>query len=325
MATDAQLSFVDIRMDGVGFSRARTSAPFVLRGLTGAVSLCYLLRRGAAWLEVQAPRPTVTFVPEGSVVGLSGLIPHWFKSSPEGSTAHAAPIPLQSLSGPPCPAAENELLVGHAPIETLAQSTLISGVAVIPPGGALWRRIWRAMDAAEEELTDDPPLPGAQTAVRRSAELMLLNIVRWILEQAASGEMDGLGALGDPRLMRALAAAAHDPLSAWTVGRMARIAGMSRTAFAARFRALTGSSPLQTLVQMRLRLAAAELAHTTLSVDEIASRAGYGSSAAFIRAFRRSYALPPARWRAEHLGARAPRNRPDDRSIFADGASGTSA
>jgi AraC-like DNA-binding protein len=105
---------------------------------------------------------------------------------------------------------------------------------------------------------------------------------------------------------------------------MAGIAGMSRAAFAARFNALTGSSPLQTLVQMRLRLAAAELAHTALSVDEIASRAGYGSSAAFIRAFRRSYALPPARWRAAHLNAGAQGRPLDDRSIFADGASGTS-
>jgi AraC-like DNA-binding protein len=324
MEADAQLAFVDIRMDGVGFSRARTSAPFVLRGLTGAVSLCYLLRRGSAWLEVQAPRPTVTFVPEGSVVGLSGLIPHWLKSSPEDPTAHATPIPLQSLAGAPLAAADGELLVGHAPIETLAQSTLISGVAVIPPGGVLWRRIWRAMEAAEEELTDVPPRPGAQAAVRRCAELMLLNIVRWILDQAAAGEMDGLGALGDPRLMRVLAAAAHDPLRAWTLGRMAAIAGMSRTAFAARFHALTGSSPLQTLVQMRLRLAAAELAHTALSVDEIATRAGYGSSAAFIRAFRRSYALPPARWRAAHVNAGVGVGVRDDRSIFADGASGTS-
>jgi AraC-like DNA-binding protein len=320
MDANAQLAFVDIRMDGVGFSRVSARAPFVLSGLTGAVSLCYLFRRGSAWLEVQGPRHTVSFVPEGAVIGLSGLIPHWFKAAPEAPTAICAPMRLQSLSAlarddEPC-----DIIVGHAPIEALAQSTLIAGVTVIPPSGPLWRRIWRAMEAAEEELTDVPPRPGAPAAVRRHAELMLLDITRWIVERAAAGEMDGLSALSDPRLMRALAEAARDPLRTWTLGRMAEIAGMSRTAFAARFHQLTGASPLQTVVQMRLRLAAAELAHTTLSVDAIASRAGYGSSAAFIRAFRRAYALPPARWRASHL--RAPPL--DARSILTDGVTGTS-
>jgi AraC-like DNA-binding protein len=307
MDADTQVSFVDIRMDGVGFSRVGVGvgvgAPFVLRGLTGAVSLCYLFRRGSAWLEVQSPRPTVSFVPEGAVIGLSGLIPHWFKAAPTAATALSAPMRLQPLRAPASGDDQCDIIVGHAPIEVLAQSTLIAGVTVIPPGGPLWRRIWRAMEAAEEELTDDPPRPGAPAAVRRCAELMLLNITRWIVERAAAGDMDGLSALGDPRLMRALAAAARDPLRNWTLGRMAQIAGMSRTAFAARFHQLTGASPLQTVVQMRLRRAAAELAHTASSVEEIAARAGYGSSAAFIRAFSRAYALPPARWRAWHLSA----------------------
>jgi AraC-like DNA-binding protein len=320
MDADTQVSFVDIRMDGVGFSRVSAGPPFVLHGLTGAVSLCYLFRRGSAWLEVQSPRPAVSFVPEGAVIGLSGLIPHWFKSAPTAATTPSAPMRLQPLRAAASGDDPCEIIVGHAPIEVLAQSTLIAGVTIIPPGGPLWRRIWRAMEAAEEELTDDPPRPGAPAAVRRCAELMLLNITRWIVERAAAGEMDGLSALGDPRLMRALAAAARDPLRNWTLGRMAQVAGMSRTAFAARFHQLTGASPLQTVVQMRLRLAAAELAHTTSSVEEIAARAGYGSSAAFIRAFSRAYALPPARWRAWHLGAPSL----DARSILPDATPETS-
>jgi hypothetical protein len=41
MDAEAQIAFVDIRMDGVGFSMAQPGSSFVMSGLTGPVSLCY--------------------------------------------------------------------------------------------------------------------------------------------------------------------------------------------------------------------------------------------------------------------------------------------
>jgi AraC-like DNA-binding protein len=308
-----QIAFVDIRMDGVTFSRVGGRAPFLASGVSGAVSLCYLVRRGTLWLETRSPRVTLWRLDQGAIVGFSGLIPHWLKSEETAAVAGAVPLKGGPLIAGRRDGADIELLVGQAPIAPLAESSLLVGPIVIPPrGGRLWRRVWRAMRAAEDELTDAAPVAGREAALRRCAELMLLNIVRWRVTQAAPGEMDVLGALGDQRVMRALAAAAGDPMGDWTVARMARVAGMSRTAFSERFHRLTGASPLQSVLQARLRLAAEDLIHTRHSVEAIAERAGYGSSAAFVRAFQRVYGQPPARWRAGQVRAL------DDRSIFAN-------
>ena len=301
MDAEAQISFVDIRMDGVGFSLAQPGSTFVMSGLTGPVSLCYLVRRGDLWLEVQWPRRLTTALLEGTIVGISGLIPHWLKSDPSKPAEGASPPRAESLHPGLRDAGGVQLLIGHAPIEALAESTLVAGVSVIPPGsGAVWRRIWRAMEAAEDELTADPPAPGRDAAVRRHAEQMLLNIVRWLIARTADGSLDELGALGDPRIMRALAIAARNPADSWSVARMAQIAGMSRTAFATRFHALTGSTPLQSVIKTRLARAAEDLVRTPASIDVIAANAGYGSAAAFIRAFKRLYGETPARWGARH-------------------------
>jgi AraC-like DNA-binding protein len=301
MDAEAQIAFVDIRMDGVGFSVAQPGSNFVMSGLTGPVSLCYLVRRGAPWLEVQWPRRLATELVEGSIVGISGLIPHWLKSDPSKSTEGASPPRAEALRPGLPDQGGVQILIGHAPLEALAESTLVAGVSIIPPSaGLIWRRIWRAMEAAEEELTAVPPAPGRDAAVRRHAEQMLLNIVRWLIARTADGTLDDLGALGDPRIMRALAIVARSPSDAWSVGRMAQIAGMSRTAFALRFHELTGSTPLQSVARTRLSRAAEELARTPASLEAIAANAGYGSAAAFIRAFKRLYGVTPARWGATH-------------------------
>jgi AraC family transcriptional activator of mtrCDE len=104
--------------------------------------------------------------------------------------------------------------------------------------------------------------------------------------------------MGDPRVMRAVAAVARAPLEPWTVETMADVAGMSRTAFARRFRALLNDTPLNMVARLRLRIASEMLNHGGAKLDEAAEAAGYGSAAAFIRAFRRFHGTTPAKWRA---------------------------
>jgi AraC-like DNA-binding protein len=298
------LSFVDLRMDGVDFSQAHIGTRFAYAGPAGPVSLCYIVRRGSLWLEYEGTQPTVLRLEDGSVVGLSGLVPHWLKSDRTLSAKGAPPLPLQPLRHGLADCGGPLLLVGHAPIEMLAESTLVSGVGhLTPESGKYWRRIWRAVEAVEDELLDPEPSAGRDSAVRRYAEIMLLNIVRWLTRASDPRELDALATLGDQRLMRALFAAADHADRPWTVAHMADIAGMSRSTFARHFQAVTGSTPLHTLTMIRLRRAADLLAHTRLSVEDTASRAGYASSAAFVRAFRRAYGQSPARWRQAQAGA----------------------
>jgi AraC family transcriptional regulator len=64
------------------------------------------------------------------------------------------------------------------------------------------------------------------------------------------------------------------------------------------YRALQGETVAESVRRMRLHRAALDLIDGTLPIARIAARAGYGSQAAFTRAFRSAYGAPPATYQA---------------------------
>ena len=293
---EAQVLLADIRMDGVGFSSAALPARFCVSGLSGPVSLCYVVRGDRIWLEVESTPRKVFQLELGTIVGLSGVVPHWFKSSPDLPVKGARALHYEPL-GPDTANDTTQLLIGHAPLETLAFTNTVTGAVIVPPdSGRAGRRIQLAIASIEDELRDPDPAGGAAVVVRRLSETILINIVRHVMSTATEEALT-LSALGDPRVMRAVAAVARSPLQSWTVEAMANVAGMSRTAFAHRFRELLGDTPLNMVARLRLRIAVEMLNHSNAKLEEAAEAAGYGSAAAFIRAFRRVYGTTPAQWR----------------------------
>jgi AraC-like DNA-binding protein len=91
-----------------------------------------------------------------------------------------------------------------------------------------------------------------------------------------------------------------EPQQRWTVTRLARAVGLSRAAFARRFSAATGESPLRYLAELRLALAATSLEAGDESLAELARRVGYASEFAFSRAFKRRYGVAPGTYRRGH-------------------------
>jgi AraC-like DNA-binding protein len=83
----------------------------------------------------------------------------------------------------------------------------------------------------------------------------------------------------------------------WTVDELAREVALSRSAFAERFTDMIGAPPMQYLTQWRLTLAAQALRASSDCIARIAERSGYDSEAAFTRAFKREYGVPPTVWR----------------------------
>ena len=137
--------------------------------------------------------------------------------------------------------------------------------------------------------------PGGALMADHLAQIMLLQVLRlWL----ASGRPTGwLGAIADPRLTRALNALHAEPARGWTVTALAGLAGMSRTAFAERFRAIVGQPPLDYLTGWRLQIAADRLRRSDESVATIAYSVGYESETAFGTAFRRRMACTPMQYR----------------------------
>jgi AraC-like DNA-binding protein len=78
---------------------------------------------------------------------------------------------------------------------------------------------------------------------------------------------------------------------------LAREVALSRSLLATRFASLVGESPMQYLMRWRLALAARALRSGGGTISRVAERSGYQTEAAFSRAFKREFGLPPSAWR----------------------------
>jgi AraC-like DNA-binding protein len=101
----------------------------------------------------------------------------------------------------------------------------------------------------------------------------------------------------DPALAPVLTAIHRDPGRDWPVDELARLASLSRSAFATRFAGSVGEPPGAYVQRRRLDHACYLLRSTAEPVGRIAARVGYASEAAFSRAFSRVYGSSPRAWR----------------------------
>jgi AraC-like DNA-binding protein len=139
--------------------------------------------------------------------------------------------------------------------------------------------------------------PGHSFARDQLAQLLLVQVLRAHLTQPNALPAGSMRVLADPRLAPAAQALHDDPARTWRLDELARIAAMSRTGFAARFRAVAGVPPLTYLAEWRMRIAAYELTHHDATVGELSPRMGYTSESAFIAAFKRAFGTTPLQYR----------------------------
>lgn len=146
--------------------------------------------------------------------------------------------------------------------------------------------------------------PGGETVVTRLADVLVIQALRTWLEADPAAQTGWLGALQDPQVGRSVSAIVREPARPWTVGSLAHLCAMSRSAFAARFSALVGESPMQHVTRVRMRFAASVLREGREPIAVLAERFGYRSEAAFSRAFKRMVGTPPGAVRrsARHAG-----------------------
>ncbi|GAB2503399.1 hypothetical protein GCM10027063_48240 [Promicromonospora xylanilytica] len=111
----------------------------------------------------------------------------------------------------------------------------------------------------------------------------------------------------DPQVAEVVAALAARPGEPWNIDRMAGLVHLSRSALTERFRRATGHSPMRMLREVRMHRARTLLAEQCLAVTRVAFEVGYGSVAAFSRAFAADHGVSPLAWRAVPATASGPR------------------
>lgn len=119
-----------------------------------------------------------------------------------------------------------------------------------------------------------------------------------ILSWQHTEEDDGLQAAGDGQVAEVVAALSTRPGDPWTLDRMASLVHLSRSALTERFRRATGRSPMRVLRELRMHRARKLLGEDAVPVTQVAFTVGYGSVAAFSRAFASAHdGIPPQEWR----------------------------
>ena len=146
-----------------------------------------------------------------------------------------------------------------------------------------------AMHASEGSTDDDPLL-------KRLPELLFMECLCEYARQQPD-QRGWLGALSDSIVGRALGLMHQKPNHPWTLHELARSSASSRSTLDSRFRTFLGRAPMSYLIAYRLQLAGRQLRSTNATMTEIADFVGYGSEAAFSRAFTRHTGVSPSEWR----------------------------
>jgi AraC-like DNA-binding protein len=136
------------------------------------------------------------------------------------------------------------------------------------------------------------------------SDALITRALRHHIEAAV--EPGWLHGLRDPYVASALAALHADLAASWTLDSLARAAGLSRAAFAARFAGTVGQTPMKYLYQCRMRRAMTLLSVERATAASVAPRVGYGSEAAFAAAFARHTGTTPAAYRRRHGSSASP-------------------
>ena len=138
---------------------------------------------------------------------------------------------------------------------------------------------------------------GSVTVLGKLSELLFVEAIRRYIDTLPAEQTGWLAGLRDRFVGRALALLHASPAQTWTVEDLAHEVGLSRSALAQRFADLLGVPPMQYLARWRLQIAAQELRSGEKQVALVAEDVGYESEAAFNRAFKREFGMPPATWR----------------------------
>jgi AraC-like DNA-binding protein len=144
-------------------------------------------------------------------------------------------------------------------------------------------------EAAHEEVS-------RQAILCRLAEVLFMHILRLFTTQLQNSSGSWLRGLADPPVAAALAAIHADPAAPWTVETLAAEANLSRSGFAARFKAIVGEPPLQYLQRWRMQRAAHLIDAGNLPLKTIIERSGYSSEAAFRKAFQQWIGISPSQY-----------------------------
>jgi AraC-like DNA-binding protein len=263
----------------------------------------YVVRSGQCLLEsddLEAP----LVLKAGDIVTLVGGQRHTWRDSAQTPTrptidgfARAAVKP--EVRPRRAGAGQTRLLIMSAPRDSNQFISVYPALVAIPrtarESHGFLQRVIRLI---EMELAADRL--GKESVVRRLAELVVIEWVRFALPRLPRGGGNWLGGLSDQHIGRAIALMHSQVGKAWTLSGLSSAIGMSRAVFVERFTRLVGEPPNTYLRRVRMHRAATRLEESDDPIIKIADAVGYQSESSFNKAFSKEMGIAPARYRRLH-------------------------
>ena len=289
-----------LRLNGTLYCRSELTAPWgvELPAFDGQM-MFHVITSGHCWLEVEGEQPRL--LQQGSLA----LVPHGnghsIRSHPTADVEPLFDIPVEQVSeryeimryggGGDL----TQLTCGVVRFDHVAGQQLIAQLPNVlqidtweDEDGSWLQSTLRFIAREARELR-----PGGETVITHLADILIIQAIRSWIDSAPEADQGWLAALRDEQVGKALAAIHREPDKDWTVASLAKEVGMSRSGFSARFTNLVGESAKRYLTQWRMQLARTQLQQSSDSLSVLAERLGYQSEAAFSRAFKRVFGVPP--------------------------------
>jgi len=260
-----------------------------LRGL-------HIVHRGGCLMELQDS--TVEQLAAGDLVILPRGDAHLLRSSAAGAPTISSFDLAMRTQG-------NRLHVGGAAVDTV----VICGAFIThEPDHPALRGLPRVIHVPGEAAGWLAPFietlraeafhggPGSELVMSRLSDALLARALRHHGDTVT--QPGWLAGLGDPYVAPALAALHEDLARPWTLTSLARTAGLSRAAFAARFTNRVGEPAMRYLLSLRMQRAKTLLRGEQATLSAIAAQVGYQSDVAFATAFKRETGTTPGAYRS---------------------------
>ena len=251
-----------------------------VEGITDPIPLtggdCFLLARGTSIILRDNPRTR----------------PRWsfgeIRATAKSNVAHCGG------GGAPTTIVCGSLSFDRASLKPITQ--LLPSFILIKADQAQSLALHNAMQAMASEMAEQAP--GSEVVATRLAEVLFIYALRVHIASGVGWRNKGwLRGIFDAQIGAALSAIHARVNTPWTVESLAEAAGMSRSAFAARFKELLGQTPLEYVTEWRMQKAMHLLQQPgRKKLVDVARSVGYESDAAFSKAFKRVVGSNPSEY-----------------------------
>jgi AraC-like DNA-binding protein len=294
--------FTAMRVDSLVYGRLELTAPWGLRIEKGEKACFGLVARGNCWLSAEGGQPIPLTGGDCFCVFAQDRA-HTLRDHPRSRARDIQDVVAANSGeavhfgggGVPTTIIGGKFTFDRANSKPLTD--LLPPLIHVKADSAQTQPLRQTLQLLAAEAAQ--PTIGSQLVLKRLADILLIQAIRAHIASGEGGKIGWLRALSDRQMGVALRSMHERIEEPWTVAALASAAGMSRSAFASRFKEMVGETPLEYLTRWRIYQAAVLLRESDKKLIDVAHSIGYDSDGSFNKTFKRIVGVTPGEYRRQ--------------------------